>query len=539
MFSLVRACRPAQWLKNVLVLLAPAAAGALTSPGATTSAWVAATAFCLLSSSAALAQYARAPGSIDERMLSRRQMLRSAAAMAATGLICSLVESPALAALALCYLILATSFPAWSERLPYAPVVALAAGLMARAIAGDLAVGAPLQISFLLLVGALAVAVAVVKRCAARERPGLQANSTRLRARRILTLALVVLLADVFISFVAAMSAPSNTPFGVRAVEWLRGNGAAWVVSDVENIYYSWSAPATGGPALKRLPNVGSVHGKVVAGYRPPSIAPVIHPALPGEGTWHGTGPLVHGSSPVLVTTFRPDPVYPQLVAGVAWIDHSLTRLELYPGRYEPPNAGQAPAEVPVQQRGSLLATFNSGFRLEDDLGGFVAAGHEYAPLKDGQATLIGYRNGTVDVTSWHGGPAPASNVEFARQNLPLIVSGGRLNPSLSNPSLWGATVGNAVRVWRSGVGVDAHGNLIYAAADIQTAQSLAEILKRAGAVRAMELDINYDWTTFNFYGTWNGGRPQKLLPDMSRAATRYLTPDDRDFFAVFTSANH
>ena len=157
-----------------------------------------------------------------------------------------------------------------------------------------------------------------------------------------------------------------------------------------------------------------------------------------------------------------------------------------------------------------------------------------YSPLRDGQATVIGYRNGKVNVITWHGGPNPGPDVVFARQNLPLIVEGGRLNPSLSNGALWGATVGNAVRVWRSGVGVDAHGNLIYAAADIQTAQSLAQILKHAGAVRAMELDINVDWTTFNFYGTWNAGSPQKLLPAMSRPATRYLTPDDRDFFAVY-----
>jgi hypothetical protein len=94
--------------------------------------------------------------------------------------------------------------------------------------------------------------------------------------------------------------------------------------------------------------------------------------------------------------------------------------------------------------------------------------------------------------------------------------------------------VGNAVRVWRSGLGIDAHGNLIYAAADIQTAQSLAQILRRAGAVRAMELDINSAWTTFNFYGAWSAGNPQKLLPGMDRPATRYLTPDDRDFFALY-----
>jgi hypothetical protein len=122
----------------------------------------------------------------------------------------------------------------------------------------------------------------------------------------------------------------------------------------------------------------------------------------------------------------------------------------------------------------------------------------------------------------------------FARQNLPLIVDGGALNPALSNGSLWGATLGNAVRVWRSGIGVDAHGNILYAAADAQTAQSLAQILQRAGAIRAMELDINSEWTTFNYYRGWNAASPQKLLPDMSRVATRYLTPDDRDFFAVY-----
>ncbi len=163
-----------------------------------------------------------------------------------------------------------------------------------------------------------------------------------------------------------------------------------------------------------------------------------------------------------------------------------------------------------------------------------MAFGHTYAPLRDGQATFIRYRDGTADVRAWTGGPAPGPNVEFARQNLPLIVEGGQLNPQLSDGPQWGATLGNAVRVWRSGVGVDARGNILYAAADSQTATSLAQILQRAGAVRAMELDINYEWVTLNFYGAFGAGAPTKLLPGMSRDATRYLTPDDRDFFAVY-----
>jgi hypothetical protein len=326
----------------------------------------------------------------------------------------------------------------------------------------------------------------------------------------------------------------SDVGLGVRFVEWLRDNGAAGLVSKVESVYYSLSAPSTGGPMLRALPRVGRSVGASASSYAPPPIAPAITPPLPGEGVWHGTGPLVRGAAPVLVTTFRPDPNYPQMVGGVAWIDTSRAWVQLYPGMYEPPNSGNTLAEVPIALRAGLLATFNSGFKLEDDNGGFVAGGHVYAPLHDGMATFLRYRNGAPDVVSWAGPPDPGPQVEFARQNLPLIVSGGQLNPILSDGPQWGATLGNAVRVWRSGVGVDARGNLIYAAADNQTATSLAQILQRAGAVRAMELDINSEWVTFNFYGGAQAGSPSKLLPDMTRDATRYLTPDDRDFFAVF-----
>ncbi len=356
----------------------------------------------------------------------------------------------------------------------------------------------------------------------------------RVRLRRIAALTLLFLITIVSLSFALSMSAASNTPFGVRAVEWLRDNGAASLVSDVEAFYYTWNAPSTGGPGLKSLPKVGPAAAATGSAYAPPPIAPMIYPPLPGEGRWHGTGPLVRGAPPVLVTTFRPDPNYPQMVAGVAWIDSTRAWLQLYPGMYEPPEASNALAEVPPQLRGGLLATFNSGFKLEDDGGGFVAFGHVYAPLHDGQATFLRYRDGTADIVTWTGGPAPGSNVEFARQNLPLIVSGGQLNPNLADGPQWGATLGNAVRVWRSGVGIDAHGNILYAAADNQTAQSLAQILQRAGAVRAMELDINSEWVTFNFYGGWGAALPQKLLPNMTRDPMRYLTPDDRDFFAVY-----
>ena len=154
--------------------------------------------------------------------------------------------------------------------------------------------------------------------------------------------------------------------------------------------------------------------------------------------------------------------------------------------------------------------------------------------MRDGQATLVRYTNGTIDVVSWRGGPSAPANVTFARQNLPLIVDEGVAAANVANTGEWGATVGNATLVWRSGIGVDRHGNLVYAAGEDQTVASLARGLIQAGAVRAMELDINSYWVSFITYGLPGAGQPQNLLPGMERPATRYLEPDDRDFFAVY-----
>lgn len=352
--------------------------------------------------------------------------------------------------------------------------------------------------------------------------------------------------APAIVSYVLMLAQPSDTSLSIRSVEWLRDNGARGLVNQVEATYYSLTAPSTGGPALRRLPHqagaqatapTGASHAAAAAAYRPAAIAPVITPALPGEGVWRSPMSGATARPPVLVTSFRPDPNYPQMVAGVAWIDSAVTSTMLYPGRQEPavslPSRG--PMEVPVSARSRLAATFNSAFKLSDSGGGFASNGHTYAPMRNGIATIVRYRDGRVDVISWTGGPTAGPDVVYARQNLPLIVAGGQVNPNLSDGPEWGVTLGNAVRVWRSGLGIDARGNLIYAVASIQTVGSLAEILRHAGAIRAMELDINTYWPSFITYGAPGAVRAANLLPGMDRSPQRYLTPDDRDFFAVYT----
>ena len=333
-----------------------------------------------------------------------------------------------------------------------------------------------------------------------------------------------------------------------RSAEWVRADVpfGNWMVDQVE--HDTASAPTKGGPQLKRLPHVGlnsAAAAQKAAGaraqqaaYLPPAIKPVFTHRLPGEGVWRTTGPAWDGGPPVLVTTYRPDPKYPQIVAYVAWFSHTRTQLAYYPGRYEPPNAVVRGAMmVPYDQRHRLLATFNGAFIYTDGNNGSAVNGHTNEPLTDGNATLIGYRNGKIAIVRWTGGPDVGPNVAFARQSLAPIVWNGKLNPGLNtdpNSPQWGYTLGGVTFPPRTGVGIDRHGNLIFVVVSEATVVSLAQVLQHVGAVRAMEFDINPYWHTLITYSHQHRLNPHMVEPQPNQSADRYLVPDDRDFFAVY-----
>jgi phosphodiester glycosidase len=376
----------------------------------------------------------------------------------------------------------------------------------------------------------------------------------RRRRRRLLIAApFLVVLTWAVVSYTTWMLQPTSLVWSVQSVEWVRYNVpfGNWMADETEHIYYTMNAPKKGGPQLKSLPSVGlgapqaspsharATKAPAQAAPWPPPITPVFSHPLPGEGVWKPTGPPVDGGPPVLVTTFRTETDYPQLLAYVAWFDHTRTEIGYYPGRYEPPNAAvRGPMMVPRDQRQRLLATFNGGFTYVDGNNGSADNGRTNEPLKDGNATVIGYRDGRVAIVKWSGGPNVGPDVAWARQSLAPIVWNGQLNPQLDtdpNSPQWGYTLGGVTRVWRSGVGIDRRGNLIFVAADGQTVITLAKILQHAGAVRAMEFDINPEWHTLITYTHGaNGLVPTMVGPNPMQSSDRYLVPDDRDFFAVY-----
>ena len=97
---------------------------------------------------------------------------------------------------------------------------------------------------------------------------------------------------------------------------------------------------------------------------------------------------------------------------------------------------------------------------------GFAASGRVGAPPKHGQATLIGYSNGSIDVRTWTPAvPTPVPMSSSHARTCPLMVEQGQLDPALEQQ----LAMGHAARQRPAGLalegGVNAHGNLIYAAA--------------------------------------------------------------------------
>ena len=224
-------------------------------------------------------------------------------------------------------------------------------------------------------------------------------------------------------------------------------------------------------------------------------------------------------------------------------MDTKLLKATLYSGSTIP-GGGPYPYTAPIEPGAarSLVAAFNAGFLMNNANGGYYTDGHVVIPLRTGAASLVIYRNGSATVADWGRDAKLTSNVVAVRQNLNLLVDGGKPVPGLNanDTTQWGYTLGNQIYVWRSGIGVTADGALVYVGGPGLNITTLANLLVRAGAVRAMELDINTDWVNFATYDPASAGAPATpvngtlLLPGMTGTTRRYFESWwSRDFFTM------
>ncbi len=353
-----------------------------------------------------------------------------------------------------------------------------------------------------------------------------------------------------------ALTAPGGGPASARLAEWARDHRLGPLVTLEE--WISYQPPKVGGKPSFALtgPSAAAVHRVSltarVAGPRgspvglvgsalaiPRRLASPAGRPLHGEGVWRVLG-TVNGTPAIFGTDLRPDKVHTSYVAGIVSMNESLLRFRLHPGAEDPgPGHWKASDTIAPGRRRDLLATFNGGFKIASSGGGFYLNGASQGHLVKGAASLVYYRNGQVTVGAWGRDVRMTSQVVGVRQNLRLIVNHGAVPKSVDSnvQTSWGATLGGGYYVWRSGVGVTSDGRLIFVYGPALDVRTLADLLKRAGCVRAMQLDINPDWMSFMYYLPKHhpaDPTPVNLLPNQIQSPDRYYAVSNRDFTAVF-----
>ena len=391
----------------------------------------------------------------------------------------------------------------------------------------------------------------------AHKKPRWSTASIHRRRRRVLAVVLAafgIFFVWLAISLGGALTNPAlGSSMGARAAEWFRGHGGASVVVWAENLWYSHHQPKVGGalaPGTIRKPTAAGNTAIAVAVPHlpaPAAITPIASPPVAGEGQWSPAGRLVKGVPAIYETELRPSTIHTSYVVGVAWMDPKLLKATLYSGS-QIPGGGPFTHTAPISATAanSLDAAFNAGFLVPDSNGGYYTDNKTIVPLRTGAASFVVYKDGTSTVGQWGRDLSMGPNVVAVRQNLDLLVDNGAVVPAAysANSPQWGKTLGGQLFVWRSGIGVTANGALVYVGGPGLDIADLANILVRAGAVRAMELDINTDWVNYSTYapstpgGAATPANGSELLSGMTGTPGRYFqTWWARDFITMSTVA--
>jgi hypothetical protein len=313
--------------------------------------------------------------------------------------------------------------------------------------------------------------------------------SVRRRPAPLAALAAVVLIAAAYAHTSVGLSAPS----GVRAT-----------LSRTHVLRSTTALPAAVPPALQVTPRRSGSSWAVVA--------------------------QVHGQPAALVSQR----------GGVttARFDQHLVHLNLHAGSLDGGTSGWTYGNrVTALEANKLVAAFNGGFKLTYTNVGFMSGGHVAVPLKAGLASIVTYTDGTTDIGAWHASvPGAGKTVFSVLQNQRLLVDHGVAAANVSSCVIncWGGTIGLAKNVARSGLGITANGQLVWAAGESLSPSELASALIRAGAVRAIELDINPAWVAGYLYAHHPRGlAPAPMAPGQRGIEGKFLTPYSRDFLTV------
>ncbi len=259
------------------------------------------------------------------------------------------------------------------------------------------------------------------------------------------------------------------------------------------------------------------------------------------EGFWRDKPlSLFPGEHVAAYTVVRPDPDRSFAFTTLIQIDMTRVRLGVVAGTQQPggPVGKPGPGIIPpdIVKSDKLVAAFDGGFQYRDGAYGMIVGSTTYLPLKNDLGTVVGFNDGSVDIINYTG-QTLGDNVAFVRQNCPILINNGVIGiTDPNNKALWGRTFSSGMYTWRTGMGLTREGNLVFAVGNNLIPETLAQALRMAGAVNAIQLDINPNWVRFNFFEPKGGGAyaSTTLTKDLKDGSAEYLNGDKKDFFYLY-----
>ncbi len=297
-----------------------------------------------------------------------------------------------------------------------------------------------------------------------------------------------------------------------------------------------------------------------------------LSPPLPGEGVWHSqdmpTGP--DGNPVIYRTSYRPSVEYPNAIVHMLLFDMSRLSMRLYLGSSEPGGSKET-SMIPAELRPSLMAITNALWKQKHaGDAGTIFQGRVVKELAPGMATLVVYKDDSVDILEWTEG-IPPSLVRDARQLRHLIVKNSKVvesivragqladaeiglgfllseDPGETPPTYWYGLTPWQSRTnfgpdWfiasRSAFGIRPDGNLVFAVGHHISTRDLAKAMVLAGCERAIHADANPHNVVGNLYFAAADGsilKKEKLSPEQkSGTLDRYVDKSyTSDFFGFF-----
>ena len=268
---------------------------------------------------------------------------------------------------------------------------------------------------------------------------------------------------------------------------------------------------------------------------RPTDIAPQVVPAIRGEGEWVAVA-RVRTKPIVYATSMRPLWCYGSVVATMATYDPNKVRAGLFNGSEIPGGKGwRNSSKIKPTAAKSLIASFNGGFRFEHEPGGYITEGRTIRKLRKGYATFGIRTDGTSTIGVWGKDMTNDGTWVSLRQNLPPLLSEGKVVYHTYDKVDWGKDFDNKLYNYRSAACVRTDGLMMFVAVGKVNIAMLADTLLVAGCATAMQLDINGTWPYFAVYDNFgktdrNGKTIDKRMGDPNR----HLNGSTKDFIALF-----